>query len=193
MDLRRLRVGEWIVGISGVILLVSLFLPWWSLPGNWAGSPGSLEGAYFERSVGASDFGPTTTWDAWQVFQVADVLFALLALLAIAVWAIVARAPAAGLGITVEALVTLLAIPMAIVALVQVLGTPNSLDLSPLIETGTEIGAWLGLAATWGVLVGLLVAMRDERLSKPGRLTDQSGKPVAAPIHVETLPGPPAA
>jgi hypothetical protein len=35
--------------------------------------------------------------------------------------------------------------------------------------------------------------MRDERLSKPGRPTDQTGAPVSEPIAVETLPGPPPA
>ena len=30
MDLRRLRAGEWIAGISGLVLLVALFLPWYS-------------------------------------------------------------------------------------------------------------------------------------------------------------------
>jgi len=192
MNLKRLRVGEWIVGISGVLLFVALFLPWWSLPGSWSGSPGSLQGTYYDNSMG-SDLAGQGSWNAWQVFSVADVLFALLALLAIAVWVIVARAPAAGLGITVEALVTLLAIPMTVVALVQVLGTPNSVDLTPLVETGTEVGAWLGLAATFGILVGLLVAMRDERLSRPSEITDQSGAPVPAPVHVETLPAPPPA
>ena len=29
MDLRRLRVGEWVAAASGVALLVSLFLPWY--------------------------------------------------------------------------------------------------------------------------------------------------------------------
>ena len=35
--------------------------------------------------------------------------------------------------------------------------------------------------------------MRDERLSEPGELTDQTGLPVSAPIAVETLPAPPPA
>ena len=30
MDLRRLRSGEWLAAVSGVALLVSLFLPWYS-------------------------------------------------------------------------------------------------------------------------------------------------------------------
>lgn len=189
MNLKRLRAGEWIFGISGAVLLVSLFLPWWGLEGTWIdlGPGGPVEG--IDRGAGA-----VTTWTAWQVFSVADVLFFLLALLAIGVWALVAYAPAPGLGITAEALLTLLAIAMAIVALVQVLGTPGVLEVPPPIpDPSIEIGAWLGLFSTCGVLFGLLVAMRDERLSAPGELTDPTGVPVSAPVAVETLPAPPPA
>jgi hypothetical protein len=189
MDLQRLRVGEWIVAISGAVLLISLFLPWWGLEGNWIGrGPGGpIEG--IDRGTGT-----ITTWSAWQVFSVADVFLFLLGALAIAVWVIVARAPAPGLGITFEALAALLAIVMMIVVLVQVLGTPGSLEVPPPLPDPTlQYGAWLGLASTFGVLFGLLVAMRDERLSAPGELTDQTGHPVSAPIAVETLPAPPAA
>jgi hypothetical protein len=189
MNLQRLRVGEWIFGVSGAVLLVSLFLPWWGLEGSWIelGPGGPVEG--LDQGVGA-----VTTWSAWQVFSVADILFFLLALLALVVWALVARAPAPGLGLTAEALLTPLAIATMVVALVQILGTPGTLEAPPPIPAPTlEYGAWLGLAGTFGVLFGLLVAMRDERLSTPGRLTDQTGAPVSAPIAVETLPGPPPA
>lgn len=189
MNLQRLRVGEWIVGVSGALLLVSLFLPWWGLEGKWIelGPGGPVEG------IGQGG-GVTTTWTAWQVFSVADVLLFLLGALALAVWVIVARAPAPGLGITVEALVTLLAIAMMIVVVVQVLGTPGSLQVPPPIPDATlQYGAWIGLASTFGIFFGLLAAMRDERLSRPGELTDQTGAPVSAPIAVETLPAPPPA
>jgi hypothetical protein len=188
MNLQRLRVGEWIFGVSGAGLLVSLFLPWWGLEGNWIdlGPGGPVEG--FAEGPGA-----VTTWTAWQVLSVADLLLALLGVLAIAVWAIVARATAAGPGVAGETLLLPLAVVAAIVALVQVLGTPNTLEAAPPIpDPTTEPGAWLGLAATLGVLVGLLVAMRDERLSSPGRTTDATGVPVAEPIQVERLPAPPA-
>lgn len=189
MNLQRLRAGEWIVGISGALLLISLFLPWWRLEGTWIdlGPGGPVEG--IDRGVETS-----TTWTAWQVFSVADVLLLLLALLALAVWAIVALAPAPGLGIAVEALVTPLAIAMAIVALVQVLGTPGALEVPPPIPDPTvAVGGWLGLFSSCAILFGLLVAMRDERLSAPGESTDQTGVPLAAPIAVETLPAPPPA
>jgi hypothetical protein len=189
MDLRRLRVGEWIFGVSGALLLISLFLPWWGLEGNWAGlGPGGpIEGGVIERS----DPG-TTTFTAWQVFSVADVLFALLGLLALVVFAIVARSNAPGPGLAGEVLLTPLAVALAIVAVVQIVGTPGALELpTPLPGPSIEIGGWLGLAATFGVLLGLLAGMRDERLSKPGEPTDQAGVPVPEPVAVETLPGPP--
>jgi hypothetical protein len=188
MNLQRLRVGEWIFGVSAVVLLVSLFLPWFGLKGEWIdlGPGGPVEG--FNDSVDA-----VTTWTAWQVFSVADLLLALLAVLALVVWAIVARATAAGPGIAGETLLLPLGIVAAIVALVQVLSTPNTVEAAPPIpDPTTEYGAWLGLAATLGILVGLLVGMRDERLSRPGRLTDATGVPVAEPPHVERLPAPPA-
>jgi hypothetical protein len=189
MRLERLGVGEWIVGISGALLLVSLFLPWWGIEGTWIdlGPGGPVEG--LDRGTGT-----ITTWSAWQVLSVADVLLFLLGALAIAVWVIVARAPAPGLGLTAEALTTLLAIVMTIVVIVQVAGTPGRLEVAPPIPDPTlRYGAWLGLAATFGILFGLLVAMRDERLSEPGALTDQTGLPVSAPVAVETLSAPPPA
>jgi hypothetical protein len=51
-------------------------------------------------------------------------------------------------------------------------------------------GAWLGLAGVAGIVVGGLVAMRDERRSPAGRHTDLSGVPVEEPREVETLPAP---
>lgn len=197
MNLQRLRIGEWIFGVSGVGLLVSLFLPWWGLEGPWGdlGPGGPAEAAYFNRPLGAD--GPevvTTTWNAWQVFSVADIFLALLGLLAIVVWVVVARWSAPGLGLAGEALLTLLAMVMTVVVLVQILGTPSTLEVPPPIPHATlEVGAWLGLASTFGILFGLLAAMRDERLSKPGEPTDSTGVRIDAQPAVEKLPGPPPA
>ena len=190
MNLRRLRVGEWIFGVSAAVLLVSLFLPWWGLKGDWIdlGPGGPVEGGF------AESLDEVTTWTAWQIFSVADLLLALLGVLAIVVWAIVARATAAGPGVAGETLLAPLAVVAAIVVLVQVLSTPDTLEAAPPIpDPTTEYGAWLGLAATLGVLVGLLVAMRDERLSRPCQPTDATGVPVAEPIEAERLPAPPPA
>jgi hypothetical protein len=58
MDVRRVREWEWLTGLAGLVLLLSLFLPWY-------GSSGS-------------------TANAWQSFAVTDVILALAALGAIA-------------------------------------------------------------------------------------------------------------
>jgi hypothetical protein len=170
MNLHRLRIGEWIAAISGIVLIASLFLPWWRDPG-------------WEQA---------TTWSAWETLAVVDVLLAILGVAAIAVWMITARAVAAAPGIAAETLIMPFAFAMVIVCLVRVLNLPGDLDL-PGAVIGAHYGAWIGLAATVGVLAGMLVGMRDERLSDPERPTDQAGVPVDRPLEVETLPGPPPA
>lgn len=156
MDLRRLRVGEWITAIAGIVLLVSLFLPWMEIAdGSGAGHSG------------------------WETLAAVDVLLAILGLWALAVWAITAAAPSTAPGIASQTLLVPFALVMSIVILIKV--------------WGYDYGAWIALAGTLGVLVGVLVAMRDERLSSPGRPTDATGVPVAAPPTVEKLSGPPPA
>jgi hypothetical protein len=197
MNLQRLRIGEWIFGVSGVVLLVSLFLPWWGLKGNWIdlGPGGPVEGGFSDQSArGAFTDTIDTTWNAWQIFSVADILLALLGVLAIVVWVVVARWSAPGLGLSGEALLTLLAIVMTVVVIVQIVGTPEALEVPPPIPSPTlEFGAWLGLASTFGILFGLLAAMRDERLSKPGEPTDSTGVRIDAHPPIEQLSGLPPA
>jgi CDP-diglyceride synthetase len=184
MDLRRLRKGEWITAISGIALFVSLFLPWWEL----------LEGAYYDRSTGSSGYAYASVADvsAWEALSVTDVLLALLAVGAVAIWVVTALARNTAPGIAADTLIVPFALVMAVVCLVRVLNLPDAFEpASDFVDVA--YGAWIGLAATFGVLVGDLIAMRDERLSRDGRPTDQTGVPVAQPLQVEKLPGPPAA
>ena len=58
------------------------------------------------------------------------------------------------------------------------------------VETGTAGGVYLALLATAAMFVGALFSMRDERLSKGGRLTDQTGKPVDRAPEAERLATP---
>jgi hypothetical protein len=198
MDLHRLRVGEWIAAISGVVLLISLFLPWWSVPGQFQMQMlrgGGYEGTYFERSLGTSGSDSFTSWSAWEMLSTTDILLGLLGAAAIVLWIVTARARNTAPGIAFDALLVPFALVMSIVCLIRVLNVPEPLE--PLADAldvvDVEYGAWLGLAATLGVLAGVLVAMRDERLSKPGQPTDQTGMPVDAPPAIEKLPAPPSA
>jgi hypothetical protein len=157
MDLRRLRVGEWIAGISGLVLLASLFLPWYS------GEAGSRTG--------------------WQSLGALDLVLAVVALAALAIPVVTAvhRVPAVPLAH--ESLTALVGILTLVLVGVRVLNMPDW-------AVEREWGLWVALAATLGVVVGGLTAMRDERLTRNGRHTDLTGVPVAAQREIETLPAP---
>jgi len=167
MDLRRLRAGEWIAAGSGALLAVSLFLPWYSR--------GTLE------------------LSAWEAFTIVDVLLLVLAALAIGLLILTAVQPTAAIGIAADALLTILAGIAALVTVIRLLDIPNSLESRGLAAGQTELAtfAWVGLAAVLGVLAGTLVAMRDERLSKPGERTDPTGVPMEDPPEIQTFPAPP--
>jgi hypothetical protein len=155
MDLRRLRVGEWIAALAGLGLLVSLFLPWY-------GEPDAT---------------------AWEALAVNDLLLAVIALFAVALLFVTAMQPVPAVPIFQDALVALAGLVASVLVLFRVGFLPEGAD-------SREAGLWLGLVAALGVAAGGWVSMRDQRLSRPGRPTDLSGRPVAEPAEVEVLPPP---
>jgi hypothetical protein len=159
MDLRRLRAGEWIAALSGVLLLVSLFLPWYG------------------REPGAEDAS------AWQALAAVDVTLALVAAFGVTLLVVTASQRVPAVPIALSAIVTLVGLIGLLLVLIRLANVPDGLD-------GREFGVWLALVATIGIVVGGIVAMRDERLSPPGRHTDLTGRPVAAPPEAEPLQAP---
>jgi hypothetical protein len=162
MDLRRLRAGEWIAAISGTVLVVSLFLPWYM--------------------AGDADVS------AFEAYAVVDVLLLGTGMLGIALLVVTAVQRTAAVGVASDALLALVAGIVVIVAAIRAANVPGGLEAS-----GADRAAfhWIGLVAAAGVLVGAVIAMRDERLSKPGARTDATGVPVDRPPEIETLPAPP--
>jgi hypothetical protein len=162
MDVRRLRIGEWAMAVSGLALVVSLFLTWYHV-GVAGASPDSLSG--------------------WSAFSVTDVLLALVGLTALGTVVVVARSPTAAPGIAYEALVLLVSLVALVLGVVRLLDPPGAyLD--------ARGGAWLGVVALLALVASCLVAMRDERLSPDERPTDTTGVPIPARVEVETLPAP---
>ena len=162
MDLRRLRAGEWIAAVSGTVLVVSLFLPWYR----------------------AGDAGVS----ALEAYSVVDVLLLAIGMFGIGLLVVTATQRTAAVGVASDALLTLVAGVVVAVAAIRAANLPGDLEAS-----GAERAAflWIGLAAAAGVVVGAVIAMRDERLSRPGQHTDATGVPVDSPPEVETLPAPP--
>jgi hypothetical protein len=157
MDLRRLRAGEWIAGVSGLLLLVALFLPWY---GDGAGSR-----------------------TGWQSLGALDVVLALVALAALAIPVVTATQRVPAVPLALQSLTTPVGMLAVLLVLIRVLNMPDW-------AVEREWGLWVALAATLGVAVGALIAMRDERLTREERHTDLTGVPVAAPREIETLPAP---
>jgi hypothetical protein len=124
MDLRRLRVGEWIVGASGVLLLVALFLPWY-------GDPSST---------------------AWESFTVLDVILALLALVAISVPVVTSGHRVPALPLALESLTALFGLLGLVLVLVRVLNLPGEADgreiglwLGLVATLGISAGSLIGM------------------------------------------------
>jgi hypothetical protein len=124
VDLRRLRHGEWIAGGSGAVLLVALFLDWYSGGGG-------------------------VTANAWESFSVTDVILAVAGLMGIslAVGAATQRSPA------VPQSIGSLTVPVAFVAsvlvLIKLLSLPDGADgrefglyVGIVATLGVLVGAW---------------------------------------------------
>lgn len=155
MDLRRLRAGEWMAAVAGVILLAALFQPWYGTPDA----------------------------TAWEAFSVIDLLLAALAVYAIALLIVTATQQTPTVAIALDALLALAALPALVLVVIRVLWLPDGAD-------SREWGLWQGLIGVVGVNLAAWIAMRDQRLSQPGRPTDLTGRPVDAPKEVELLPAP---
>jgi hypothetical protein len=183
MDLRRLRAGEWIAGVSGLVLLVALFLPWYEIQeGIVFGPPGRLDARA----------------SAWDAFTVLDVLLALGALAAIAVVIVTATHATPAVPLAMQSLLTLFSLLLLVLVVFRLLDSPDvsfvegsgGVVREQVEDVSRQAGSWLGLAATLGIVVGDLIAMRDERLTREERHTDLTGVPVAAQREIETLPPP---
>lgn len=157
MDLRRLRAGEWIAAISGALLLVSLFVPWY---GN----------------------GPEDA-SGWEALAAVDIALALVAAFGVSLLVITASQRVPAVPIALSAIVTLVGLIGAVLVLVRLGNLPDGFD-------SRELGVWLGLLATIGIVAGGTLSIRDERLSPPGQHTDLTGRPSPPPAEIEPLSAP---
>jgi hypothetical protein len=175
MDLRRLRAGEWIAGAGGVLLLVSLFLPWYEGTQALTRSVAPLEEGDFD-------------FTGWEALSGLDIVFALAALLAIAMAVVVATQRTGAMGIALSGLVTLASMLAGVLVLYRFLKVPDievvrgGASVAEFTESDRELGVWLALAGCAAMFVGGLTSMRDERITGDTRTIEQS--------DVEKLPAP---
>ncbi len=132
--MRRVRIGEIVAGVAGVVLLLSLFLEWYTVRG---------------RAEGLT---------AWSAFSFVDLLVCLVALLgiALAVSQVVGRGPA--LPVAIGVITSTLGLAATLLVLYRILNQPGPND-----AIGVGAGAWVGLAACLGVFLGAWLSLSDER------------------------------
>jgi hypothetical protein len=120
---------------------------------------------------------------AWQALAVTDVLLAIVAAGGVLLAIVTATQRVPAVPIALSAIVVLLGLVGLVLVVVRVLALPSGAD-------GRAWALWLGLAGAAGIVVGALADMTDERLSKPSRPTDATGRPIPAHPEVERMQAP---
>jgi hypothetical protein len=181
MDLRRIRAGEVIAALSSVAMLVALSLPW------------------YRHELQAASYLPAkqlASQSGFEAMAVADGFLALIAIGGIALLVVTAVQKTVAVPIAHAALFTVASLAALVIVAVHIGMEPAPVETLPReisrdVTTSVGAGLWVALVAAVGMCAGGLLAMRDERLSKPGRPTDATGHPVEELPEVATLPAPP--
>ena len=149
--------------------------------GEWiaAASGAALLVSLFVPWYGAAE----DTLSAWESLAALDVLLAFVAAAGVLLAIVTAAQGAPAVPIALSAFVTFAGLFGVVLVLIRLLDVPGD-------ALGREWGPWLALAGAAGTVAGGAVAMRDERLSPPGRHTDLTGRPTAAPPELDTIPAP---
>jgi len=150
MDLRRLRAGEWLAAVSGVALLVSLFLPWYGA-GEQQGNACVV--SYGDTIAGgAVACGDVTGWESLAAI---DILLAFVAASGVLLAIVTANQSVPAVPVALSALIALFGAIGVILVLIRLLDIPDW-------ASGREWALWLGLAGSVGIVAGAVLAMREE-------------------------------
>lgn len=152
-DDRSARLGAAIAGGSGVLLFVSLFIPWYTIFGSdLAGTP---VGDVIEDVGGAVgvDIRDAVTRTGWESFEITDLVCAAAA--AIAVIRAAVAIPGNSHNPTIPGSVLTLAFGAAALALIlyRVINPPG-------VGQERELGLWIAVFAAGGIVYGSFIAMR---------------------------------
>jgi len=135
MDTSRLTTGDMIAGVGGIVLLISLFLPWYG------------------ASVDVGGFSASESGTGWEALSFIDILLFLIALAAIA---IVAARATGRLPDEIPAAVVLLGLGALAVLLVlyRIIDIPVDGDIPDEVDLSRKIGVFVALIASAAVAYG---------------------------------------
>jgi len=132
MDTSRISFGEMVAAVSGAVLFIVMFMPWY----------------------GISAGGVSLNVNAWERFSFIDILLFLASLLAIGV--ALARATGnmpTGLPAPPGLIVAGAGALALLLILFRLISTPGD-DLGGAVDLGRKIGIFLGLIAAGGITFG---------------------------------------
>jgi hypothetical protein len=135
MDTSRLTTGDIIAGVGGIVLLISLFLPWYG------------------ASVDVAGFSASESGSGWEAMGFIDILLFVIALVAIAV--VAARATGT-LPADIPAAVVLLGLGALAVLLVlyRIIDIPVEGDIPDEVDLSRKIGVFVALIGAAAVAYG---------------------------------------
>jgi len=135
MNTSRLTTGDIVAGVGGVVLLISLFLPWYGV------------------SVDVAGFSASESGSGWEALGFIDILLFLVAVVAIAV---VAARAAGALPAEVPGSLVLLALGALAVLLVlfRIIDIPTGGDVPEQVELSRKIGIFIALIGSAAVAYG---------------------------------------
>ena len=163
MDLTRLTQGEKIAGVSGIALILIMFIF------KWFGLKASAGGLSFEGSQNA--------WHAYGWFIVLVLLVVGFAAIGLAL--ISGSEGDVGLPVAASSIVTGLGAIAVLIIIISIISPPDlGVDLSgTCIDHTRKIGVWLGLIAAAGIAYGGWRAMQEEGTSFGGEADRFRGAP----------------
>jgi len=164
VDVNRLGRGEQIAGIAAVLLLIDMFLNWYSA---------NLSGAL---SAAAEKFGVDTSVNAWQSFSTTDLLIFLTVVAALVMVGMRVMARSASLPVSLPLVVVALGALTTLIVLWRIINQPGPNDFIN-VEYGAYIGLLLLIGLTYGAIQagGGVDTMRTEAESVADRASSSVG------------------
>ncbi len=161
MDFTRLNQGEKVAGVSGILLILIMFVFKWF-------------GLKFTGGAGAFAVSVEGSRNAWGSYGFIDIVLFVTALAAIGLALLAASEGDVGLPVAASAIVTGLGVLSVVLIIISIINPPDfGANLSGTgIEHTRKIGVWLGLIATAALAVGGYLAMQEEGTS----FRDEAGR-----------------
>ncbi len=169
MDFTRLTQGEKIAGVSGIALILIMFIF------KWFGLKVSGDAGGFGFTVEGSE-------NAWGSYGFIDIVLFITVVAAVGLALISASETEVGLPVAASAVVAGLGILSVVLIIISIISPPDlgAGDISGIDHT-RKIGVWLGLIAAIGVAYGGWRAMQEEGASFGGEADRFRAEPDEGP------------